>query len=132
MPPSSTSQQAGASSIQAALRTMAQGSPSDVGTITVALAHLHTAFGVTAVMDNPRYSPQLTAQLPALLQGAARQMWASSMSVVNGLWNVRLPHTQGALQSLLEPCRRPQVPGGSCFPLLAMSGLFMQACKHSL
>jgi hypothetical protein len=149
MQSSGPSQQATASSIQAVLRTMAQGSQRDIGTVTTILTQLFTSIGSAAFMDDTQQAAALLPSLRDLLHAAgwlhhcfapgsslrpagplpeaAEHMWVTCVSTVNKLWSKRSRGTYAALQSLLEPCRRPQVPGGSCC-LLALPSF----CSASL
>jgi hypothetical protein len=144
--PSPTTPQQACATIQAAIRTMAQGTQSDPNTVALAVAQLQTALGDTVAAGTQQlaaallpclrdllhaagwlhhcFAPGNSLQLPDPLPDSAQRVWVTCMSAVNRLLCQRSPRTLASLQSLLEPCRRPQVPGGSCCPLVAVPGVW--------
>jgi hypothetical protein len=134
MPSSSSSQQAGIPGLQAAFHKMARGSQSDPRTVEAVAASINNALINPAIVYSEQLAGALVRSLPHLLQAAgwlhhcfapgstlpgpvqntAQQEWMSCMHVANRLLPLYLdpPGNLEALQSLLEPRRRPQVPGG--------------------
>jgi hypothetical protein len=127
----SGAQHARPSSIQAALRRMGQGSQSEPRTVETVAALLSNALDDTPLTKllatlslrdvlqaagwlNQCFAP--SSSLAGPVQAAARRAWLACMHAVSSLLHYHPPRTLEALQSQLEPRRRPQVPGGYSHP----------------